>query len=225
MRSVERGLAPNTYLNYKEARNDLAGQIGWYCSYCEMPVTNMIEVEHIHPINNGGHELDWGNFLLACRYCNGVKKDRNAGRAGYFWPDRDNTTLAFQYSEKDIIEPNPSLNPIERDSAIETIGLMGLNRTPHSGNEPTDADSRWIARINAIGVINESFDDWIKEPTPISARHIARTAKGQGFYSFWMLKFAGIPEVINAINTAFIGTYLPQFDSHGIKTLRPGGTF
>jgi hypothetical protein len=225
MRSVDKGLPPRTYSAYKAARNDLTDRIGWICSYCEMPVKNMIEVEHIHPINQGGNELDWDNFLLACRYCNGIKKDRNTDRTGYFWPDRDNTTFAFQYSEKDIIKPNSGLNLSESDAAKETIDLMGLNRTPHSGNVPTDADSRWIARISAIGVINESYDDWLLVPSCAFARQIARTAIGHGFYSFWMLKFVGIPQVINAINTAFTGTYFPQFDSHGNKILRTGGSF
>ena len=225
MRTVQRGIAPNTYSNYKEARNDLAGRIGWFCSYCEMPVKNMIEVEHIHPVANGGNELDWENFLLACRYCNAIKKNNNASRSGFFWPDIDNTILSFKYSEKDIIEPASGLQANDNIAAIATISLTGLNRTPHSGNEPTDADSRWIARISAIGVINESYKDWLLNQTTAFARQIARTATGHGFYSFWMLRFAGIQLVIEEINAAFIGTYLPIYDAHGTKVIRPTGTF
>lgn len=225
MRSITRGAAPAVYTNYKAARNDLAGNIGWFCSYCEMPVRNMLEVEHVHPVANGGNELDWANFLLACRYCNGVKSNNNASRAGYFWPDVDNTSLAFMYSELSIIEPALGLSDNENAMAIATINLTGLNRTPHSGNEPTDADLRWIARLNAFGVINESYNDWLLEPTNICARHIARTAVGHGFYSFWIEKFAGIQLVIDAINMAFVGTYLPQYDATGAKVIRPNGTF
>jgi 5-methylcytosine-specific restriction endonuclease McrA len=83
MRSVQRGVAPKIYKDYKAARNDLTGRLGWFCSYCEMPVHNMIEVEHIQPVANGGNELDWDNFLLACRYCNGNKRD-NSRATGYF---------------------------------------------------------------------------------------------------------------------------------------------
>lgn len=225
MRSVSRGIAPSVYSYYKDARNDLTGRIGWYCSYCEMPVRNSIEVEHIHPIANGGNELDWDNFLLSCRYCNGVKRNNNPSRVGYLWPDVDNTTLAFQYSEKDIIEAAPGLPAHVVPMADATITLMGLNRTPHSGNEPTDADSRWIARISAIGVINESYNDWLTEQTPAFARQIARTAIGHGFYSFWMLKFAGINVVINEINNAFLGTYLPVVDGTGALVIRATGTY
>jgi hypothetical protein len=206
MRSVQRGSAPNTYTNYQSARNDLAERLGWFCSYCEMPVKNMIEVEHIQPVANGGNELDWDNFLLACRYCNGVKSNNNADRIGYFWPDVDNTPLAFLYSELNIIEPAIGLQNHETITAIATIKLTGLNRTPHSGNEPTDADS--------LTNQNEAF-----------ARQIARTATGHGFYSFWLMKFGGIPLVIDAINAAFSGTYITQYNALGVKTIRPTGTF
>ncbi len=225
MRSIQRGIAPNIYTNYKAARNDLAGRIGWFCSYCEMPVKNMIEVEHIHPLANGGNELDWENFLLACRYCNGIKSNDNEDRIGFLWPDVDNTPLAFLYSELNIIEPAVGLKPNETTTATSTINLTGLNRTPHSGNEPTDADSRWIARISALGVINDSYNDWLTNQNAAFARQIARTATGHGFYSFWMLKFAGIHLVIDAINAEFIGTYVPQYDIAGTITIRPTGTF
>ncbi len=185
----------------------------------------MIEVEHIHPVANGGNELDWNNFLLACRYCNGIKSNNNPDRAGYFWPDIDNTPLAFLYSEKDIIEPMSGLDATANVAALATIDLTGLNRTPHSGNEPTDADSRWIARISAIGVINDSYNDWLANQNAAFARQIARTATGHGFYSFWLLKFAGMPLVIDAINAEFIGTYLPLSDAGGMNVLRPNGTF
>ncbi|MDO8996502.1 MAG: HNH endonuclease [Sediminibacterium sp.] len=225
MRSVQRGAAPYKYTNYKAARNDLAGRIGWFCSYCEMPIKNMIEVEHIHPVANGGNELDWNNFLLACRYCNGIKSNNNVDRTGYFWPDVDNTPLAFLYSELNIIEPAVGLQANETLFANSTINLTGLNRTPHSGNEPTDSDSRWISRLSAIGVINDSYNDWLANQNAAFARQIARTATGHGFYSFWMLKFEGIQIVIDAINSEFIGTYVPQKDAYGTKIIRPTGTF
>ena len=225
MRSVQRGPAPNTYTNYQSARNDLTERLGWFCSYCEMPVKNMIEVEHIQPVANGGNELDWDNFLLACRYCNGVKGNSNADRAGYFWPDVDNTPLAFLYSELNIIEPAISLQNHETIFAHATIMLTGLNRSPHTGNEPTDADSRWINRLIALGVINDSYNDWLTIENEAFARQIARTATGHGFYSFWLMKFAGIPLVIDAINAAFSGTYITQYNILGVKTIRPTGTF
>jgi len=225
MRSVDKGFAPSTYTQYKDARNDLADRIGWFCSYCEMPVRNMIEIEHVHPTKNGGNELDWNNFLLSCRYCNGNKKNKNLSRSGYLWPDVDNTTLAFEYSELDIIKPSSNLSQQIENFANSTIDLMGLNRTPHSGNKPTDRDSRWIARISAIGVIEESYNDWNFNKTQEFANQIARTATGHGFYSFWMIKFINETMVIDAINIAFENTYQPQYHINGNLKIRTNGSF
>jgi hypothetical protein len=225
MRCVEKGPAPQAYTHYKDARNDLGTRIGWYCSYCEMPVWNMIEIEHVHPIVNGGDELFWGNFLLCCRYCNGIKSNNNLSRMGYLWPDTDNTIVAFEYSEYEIIEPAFHLPPSIHAIAVATIDLMGLNRAPHSGNEPTDADSRWIARLNALGVIEESFQDWMDCPTAQFARQIARTASGHGFYSFWMKRFSDYPIVLEAINTAFPNTYIPAYDPDGTLMVRITGSY
>ena len=132
MRPVDKGVAPNVYTDYGDARHDLAARIGYYCSYCEMAVKNMIEVEHVHPFANGGAKLDWNNFLLGCKYCNSVKGKRNAGRKGYLWPDTDNTDLAFDYSETEVIQTKTTLPPNLQTLATRTISLTGLNRIPSS---------------------------------------------------------------------------------------------
>ena len=170
MRCVDKGTAPDIYTYYKAARNDLGNRIGWICSYCEMPVKNMIEVEHVHPIANGGEELSWDNFLLSCRYCNGAKLNRNISRAGYLWPDTDNTMLAFEYSETNIVAPKAGLPEQITAMAQNTIDLMGLNRHPGLANEPTKADTRWINRIEVLGIIEDSYKDWIKNRSAAFAR-------------------------------------------------------
>lgn len=97
MRAIEKGDSTKNYKRYQDARNDLAAQTGWYCSYCELAVVHMIEVEHVVPKINGGDELAWENFVLSCKYCNSIKGARNKSRDGYIWPDRDNSDLAFDY--------------------------------------------------------------------------------------------------------------------------------
>ncbi len=54
MRPVDKGTSPKTYTNYQDARDDLADRIEWVCSYCEMGVKNMINVEHVVPLAKGG---------------------------------------------------------------------------------------------------------------------------------------------------------------------------
>ncbi len=225
MRCVDKGIAPEAYSYYKDARNDLAGRIGWICSYCEMPVKNMIEVEHVHPINNGGDALDWNNFLLSCRYCNGVKLNRNLNRTGYLWPDIDNTIMAFEYTESEIVEPSAGLTDEIAMMAQNTIDLLGLNRHPGLVNKPTKADTRWKIRTEVLGIIHDSYYDWLEHRSLAFARQIARTALGHGFYSFWIKKFEHEQVVLNEIMLAFPHTHHPQYDAAGGLVLRENGSF
>jgi hypothetical protein len=219
MRPVAKGTAPRVYSHWGQARNDLATQIGWYCSYCEMGVSNMIEVEHIVPRNHGGAKVDWDNFLLSCKYCNTVKSNNNTSRTGYVWVDRDNTDLTYKYSEKDIIVP--VANGIAAEAAA-TITLVGLNRNPGTPNVPTDADSRWIFRFQAWFIAKSSLENWNKKPSTEMAYQIALTAKGTGFYSIWMTVFDGVTQVQDAIRNEFPNTY-SSADAAGNRVVRAGG--
>ncbi len=219
MRPVVKGTAPAVYGKWGDARNDLADRIGWYCSYCEMGVTQMIEVEHIVPRDHGGAPLSWDNFLLSCKYCNTIKSNRNKSRNGYIWPDRDNSDFAFVYSERDVITPASGISATE---PMATIDLMGLDRRPGGKNEPTDADSRWIHRLQTWLVAKQSFDNWKSCPTEAMADQIAKTAKGYGFYSIWLTVFRNEPQVVNAIQDQFPNTYR-DVDSHGVRRVRTGG--
>jgi hypothetical protein len=224
MRPVDKGVSPNTYTNYKKARNDLIDKIGGYCSYCEMHITNMIEVEHVHPTSQGGPLLDWDNFLLACKYCNNVKLNRNTSRNGYLWPDQDNTDLVFEYSEMDVIKPkNTNLTNIQT-MAQGTIDLMGLDRKPSGRNEPTEADLRWIFREMAWTQAKNSEKRWKKCPTPEMAEQIADTSLG-GFYSIWMVVFKNEPLVLTAIEDAHknIGLFKEYLPTTGQRIVRTNG--
>lgn len=203
MRPVEKGASPKVYTYYGDARHDLTARIGYYCSYCEMAVKHMIEVEHVHPIENGGSELDWSNFLLACKYCNTIKSDHNADRTGYLWPDTDNTDLAFIYSEADVIQINTTLAPNLQSIAANTISLTGLNRIPSGINKPTEADTRWRSRKEAWDIAKKSFNDWSAVPIQQMARQIARTSYVSGHYSIWMNVFENIEMVKTEIDLAY----------------------
>jgi hypothetical protein len=219
MRPVIRGNAPKVYTHWGQARNDLGNQIGWYCSYCEMGVTNMIEVEHIVPRNHGGAPLNWDNFLLSCKYCNTIKLDRNLGTAGYVWPDRDNTDLTYSYDILQVIQP---VNNLVQAEATLTINLMGLNRRPGGAVNPTDADTRWIFRLEAWIIAKRSLRNWQSAPSAAMANQIALTAKGHGFYSIWMNVFAGEVMVLDEIRNEFPNTYYVH-NAGGARIVRPGG--
>lgn len=223
MRPVEKGGAPIVYTDYGSARHDLADVIGYYCSYCEMGVTNMIEVEHIHPVENGGNELDWGNFLLSCKYCNTVKSNNNTSRVGYFWADVDNTDLCFEYSEINVIQPIGSLSAANKTIALSTIDLTGLDRIPDGVNDPTEADTRWRSRKEVWDLVKKEYNDWIEVPIPQMARSIARTSL-KGHYSIWIEVFKDVPLVLTEIDRIYsnIGLY-KSFLSNGDREIRVNG--
>ena len=194
-------------------------RIGPFCSYCEMRVTNMIEVEHVVPVANGGEELDWNNFLLSCRYCNGNKGNNNQDRAGYLWPDRDNTDLAIAYSPDKVVEP---IDGDVRAEAAATIDLMGLNRSPVGPVRSTVADLRPVNRAECYLAANLARSYYEAAPSSAMAKSAGLTASGFGFYSIWMTVFANYPEVQGEIREAFPGTYVVM-DETGNRTVRPGG--
>ena len=224
MRVINKGVAHNTYTEHGQARHDLAKEIGYYCSYCEMGVKNMIEVEHVIPVNQGGNPLNWDNFLLSCRYCNGVKNNNNITRVNYLWVDRDNTDLAFIYSETDVILAQHNNIMIEA-MAENTIRLMGLDRIPSGVNEPTEADTRWRSRIDAWSEAKKSLTRWLRIPRIDMAEQIGSTAIGFGHYSIWRTVFENEQMVLDAIDFAYSEKGLfKQYLLNGTREIRQNGT-
>lgn len=125
MRPVKKGISTKIYSHYSKARDDLFNKIGMYCSYCEMRLANMAEIEHVVPVANGGDGLNWDNFLLSCKYCNTTKSNDNTSRLGYYWPDKDNTFLAFEYDEINIISAASCLSTSQKK--LQMIPLSYLN--------------------------------------------------------------------------------------------------
>jgi hypothetical protein len=225
MRPVDKGNAPRTYTTYKDARHDLAGLVGYYCSYCEMKVRNSIEVEHILPINQGGDLVDWNNFLLSCKYCNTIKNDHNDNLTDYLWPDRDNTDLAFFYSEGMGVTPKTHYNTNIQQLTNNSINLMGLDRYPGGSKEPTIADTRWRSRQEAWDLARYSYRNWKAVPIPAMAQQIAIAALCGGHYSIWIEVFKEEPEVMVAIDSIYrdrCGLY-KEIDDQGHRVIRSGG--
>lgn len=146
MRPVDKGSAPRTYSDYREAKGDLSARLGDYCSYCERRVETHLAVEHIQPQSSHiALQNEWANLLLSCVNCNSVKGKKSVTLDDYFWPDRDNTLRAIQYLEGGMAAPHIGLAPEDHIRAENTISLTGLDRFPgNSGQEPTPADQRWI---------------------------------------------------------------------------------
>lgn len=224
MRPVDKGVAPRVYTDYGQARHDLAERIGYYCSYCEMKVYNSIEVEHILPQNQGGNVLSWSNFLLSCKYCNTIKSDHNANIIDYFWPDRDNTDLVFDYDETDVISAKISLPAQLITKANVTIDLMGLNRYPGSLHQPTEADTRWRSREQVWTIAKKEHVNWNEAPIIQMARSIANCALISGNYSIWTKIFENEQLVLDEIDREYSSKHLfKQYNLHGIRVVRSTG--
>jgi len=224
MRPVDKGTAPQTYTDYGQARHDLAERIGYYCSYCEMKVFNSIEIEHILPQNQGGTVLDWGNFLLSCKYCNTIKSDQNANITGYLWPDRDNTDLAFEYDEVRVIYPKNTLaNPL-KVNAQNSINLMGLDRNPAGPNLPTLSDTRWRSRKEVWDIAKLNLIKWNQAPVQPMAEIIANCALLSGHYSIWMKVFEKEQIVLDEIDQIYRTKHLYKvFQANGQRVVRLNG--
>lgn len=88
MLPVNKGEAPDkVYKEYREAEPDLEERLGAYCSYCEMNIQHVPEVEHKEAKSTGGEELKWGNLLLGCKYCNTTKgiRVKSGDKEKYLW--------------------------------------------------------------------------------------------------------------------------------------------
>jgi uncharacterized protein (TIGR02646 family) len=231
MRPVERGGIPKDSLtncdvifaNYDQAKPYLTRNIGEYCSYCERRVNNLLAVEHIQPKNiRPDLELRWDNFLLACVNCNSIKGPYKLRLNDYYWPDRDNTSLAFAYFARGIVGVNTILSPEQKDKARRTIKLTGLDRTPAHPSY-SDRDNRWQERQEIWEIAMDSLADLGNNNTEELRKRIVDLAKRSGCFSIWMSVFQDDADMLNRFIAAFPGTCKDCFDLQGKPLPRPGG--
>jgi hypothetical protein len=232
MRPVRRGTGPEiggqdkNYPSYRNARDDLIARLGDYCSYCELPCKQGPAVEHVQP-KGGKHgrpdlELVWSNFLLCCRYCNGVKTDKNIVLNDHFWPDQDNTFRALRYDVDRAPRPADGLSPAEQTQAVRTLQLTGLDREPGHPHLTTK-DLRWRKRREAWGIALISLGNLRSSPSEEMRRQIVITALNTGFWSVWMTVFCADAEMRRRLASGFVGTEMACFDTDMNPIRRPGG--
>nr|CRH07181.1 Conserved protein of unknown function [Candidatus Magnetococcus massalia] len=231
MRPIKRGDIPkesdgsDIYFNeYQQARDYLEQRMGHYCSYCETPQYSGADVEHVQPKSiEPDLALTWENFLLACTNCNSTKGSQPIDLQAYYWPDSDNTMLAFEYFPEGRIKAAKRLNAAQIEIANRTLQLTGLDRVPgHSKLSPKD--KRYKNRKEVWGIAHEAKKDLSTSDIPILRKQIIQLALASGFFSIWMTVFADNPEMRNALIDAFPGTRGSGcFDDNGAVIPRPGG--
>jgi len=230
MRPVERGPvpetdagAPKTFSSYTQARGDLIDRLGEYCSYCEMHLDTSLAVEHIQPKSlYPDLEKSWDNFLLACTNCNSIKGNQNVSLNDCFWPQRDNTFLALEYSSGGVVNPNPSLHGQDRGKAEKIIRLVGLDKRP--GRSPRRSDRRWLNRREAWDKAEETLLKWTNNPITELAETIVLLVKARGYWSVWMTVFKDDPEMLRRFIEALPGTAEDCFDENGKPLPRNSGS-
>lgn len=205
MRPFLRGDSPikGDFNDYRDAFDDLLIAIGngqykgitlaQYCSYCERVLPTNLAIEHIEPKDGlFGKPLlknKWTNFLLACVNCNSTKGSKELIFTKVYLPDRDNTFYAFDYSPKGLVIPNKSMGEEQRDIALETIKLLGLNAGIGPDGTQVSKDRR-KQRINAYLSAIDSLEDFEANPlNPAIEGCIVKSMITTGYFSVWMEVF------------------------------------
>lgn len=213
MRPVNKGEAPDKeFKKYQEAEPYLEAKIGPYCSFCEMPINHVPEVEHKEAKAKGGDELAWTNLLLSCKYCNtrkGIIVEKG-DKGKYLWPDEDDTFHAFLY-DTDI--PKLNVEYLQKQGehmkqrAEELFKLVKLDNIPIT---PAIKDRRYAVRSEARNYALESKAGWDKvkksSEKMVYLQQIEMLAMASGFFSVWMNVFKDDAEVRKRLITAFKGT-------------------
>lgn len=213
MRPVDKGKAPETiYKKYQDAEPDLEERIGAYCSFCELPIKHVPEVEHKEAKAKGGDELKWDNLLLSCKYCN-TRKGTKVGlgdKGKYLWPDEDDTFHPFLY-DRDIPRLNEDYlkgqSKEVQQKAVNIFNLVKLDIIPIS---PQVKDKRYFARSEARNCAVRSKEGWetVKQTSARESylEQIKMLAKNTGFFSTWMSVFQDDVEVKEMLVNSFKGT-------------------
>ena len=196
---------PITITNYSHARPELLNRIGDYCSYCENQITNPA-VEHIQPIVEAPFvETNWYNFLIACKSCNSRKGSKYLDLDSYYWPDIHNTHHLFEMHSGGIVRIKTNLHfSVDLQRVQNTMSLVGLDAY---GSQTTDADRRWIKRMEAWNKANQSLCYYSKfDYDPDYILSIINIATSTGFWSVWMKVFENHYPVQEELIKAFDGT-------------------
>ncbi|WP_439146102.1 HNH endonuclease [Vibrio sp.] len=213
--------AVKTFTSYQSARKDLISNFGGYCSYCEMRLDASLAVEHVKPKSlHEDLELEWSNFLLGCTNCNSIKTDKDPGLAVCTWPDKDNTALAFTYSEGGIVAVADGLTPAQSSIATETMSLVGLDRKVNTAKA---SDRRWINRREAWDKATRAYGRLEQLNHELMRQQIVENAVSDGYWSVWMTVFEDDTDMRQRFIDAVPGTANDCFDVHAAPISRPGG--
>ena len=212
MRPVNKGEVPDQeFTEYQDAEPFLEARLGAYCSFCELPIKHVPEVEHIEAKAEGGALTDWSNLLLSCKYCNTRKgtKVKKGEKVQYLWPDEDDTFHPFMYSNG-IAQINEEF--LSKQDEVYSKAAKKLFELVNLGNMLSlkEKDRRFMTRNEAYNNALNSRDGWIKmkenEEKESYLDLMICLAQNTGFFSTWMEVFQDDEEVRSALIKGFRGT-------------------
>lgn len=215
--------------DYDKWRKKLIERIGYYCAYCNQPLSHSLQVEHVVPKNpppgaTAGSPLDWDNMLLACGPCNNAKGNTPVDTITYYLPEEHNTHMAFTIIESAtdrehaIVTEMPGLLAHQQQKAQRTIDLLKLTNIDKRDDI---VDIRSLKRKQAmLSVLSakQTYNMVRLSPTYNAltvAEDIAHRAADSGFFSLWYKEFATEPLVIETLinNVIIKGTARDCFDA------------
>lgn len=229
MRPIDKGGIPTTVdgevktvRDYKQWRAYLIDRIGFYCCYCNIPLKDSPQVEHviaqdIDPLK----ALDWENMLLACGPCNRTKSAQSCPPATHYLPQYHNTHLGFIYFiSSDRINNHssafarPANGTCDMEKSYNTINLCGLDRDT-TRDVRTATDLRWKYRSEALlkaRIWRNEFNSWANVALERFMVLLKTMVEETGFWSIWYKEFEDIFEIRKMLVTEIIGTDLGSFD-------------
>ncbi len=198
------------YTKYGDAKFPLAGNIGFFCSYCEgYEKIHSLEVEHMFAKSKGGSPTAWKNFLLCCKICN-TTKGVEVINDDYHWPHLNNTFYSFIYDGTGRIKVNDSIPELSKIRAQNLLDLTELQRYPETDNPPSQKDLRWRYRYEAWNRASRCKEQFLNGS--ITEDDIISNAKCVGQWSIWFTVFKGVDSVRSRLISDFPGTCAACFD-------------
>lgn len=211
MRPVERGPRPARAVEeYGDWRQDLVERLGAFCSYCEMPLTSPVNIEHKIPKDQDATlEQEWTNLLLACHSCNSSRPKRGVVLNDYVWPDVDNTFRAFLYTDTGEVTVASGLGAGLGARVAKTLAHFGLDKHPGQSapqRRATPSDRRWLMRHEALAKAERFREKLAAHESAELREAIVDLARMTGFFSVWMRVFQDDRQMRYMLIEVFSGT-------------------
>jgi RNase P subunit RPR2 len=171
MRPIRKGKTPFAAQKYSEYQVELTKKIGFYCSYCEMPLTHNVEIEHKIPKKQfPKYENDWRNLLLSCKNCN-TSKSKTIVYRMYAWSDLFNPFYFLDYSNGILKQKYPN------NKTNEIIKLFKLDIQPKNATK----DQRWSRRQEAYNTAMIAMQCLAQNHSQLMVDCVINNAKATGF--------------------------------------------